>query len=299
MKFVEIGAARVPALGLGTCELTGEECERVVAGALELGYRYLDTAPGGESAPGIENGGSERRGYGNGGYQDGDYENMEEVGRALDRAGIERSQLFLATRLPMDRMGGGEVRAAFEAGLAALRTDYLDLLSIHRPSPNVPLEETLDAMLELKREGLVRHLGVSNFTASQMEHAWRRTVVLGNEVEYHPYREQSQVLLKAQALNMLIVARYPLARGAVCEDETLARIGAAHGKSASQVALRWLAQQGRVVAIPGARTREHLAEDIDIFDFTLSAEEMAQVHGLARGEQPSEPSARRGDTRGA
>ena len=259
MKILEIGGARVPALGLGTWEVTGAECEGMVEEALEIGYRHVDTAQA--------------------------YENEEEVGRAIDRSGIDRGELFLTSKLFLDRLAATEVPGACDDSLMRLRVEYLDLLLIHWPSETVPLEETLDAMLELKREGLVRHLGVSNFTPALMERAWRRTVVLCNQVEYHPYLDQSDVLEKARARNMLVTAYSPLARGRAKDDEALREIGEGHGKSAAQVALRWLVQQKNVAAIPRARSAEHLQENFEIFDFELSEGDLGLISSLNKDQR--------------
>jgi diketogulonate reductase-like aldo/keto reductase len=166
--------------------------------------------------------------------------------------------------------------------LSRLGVDAVDLLLIHWPHPLVPVEETLGAMAELQEEGLVRHLGVSNFTASQLREALRTadTPLVTDQVLYHPYKDQSALQSVRAEHDVALTAYSPLGRGAVLEDETLADIGARHDKSAAQVALRWLVQQDGVVAIPKATGRDHLAANLEIFDFSLSEAEMEQIHDL-------------------
>jgi len=256
MTHVESGDAHIPALGLGTWQNTGPQCVETVQNALEMGYRHIDTAQ--------------------------IYGNEEEVGRGLAAADVDREDIFLTTKVWRSNLQADDVHTSVRMSLSRLGVDAVDLLLIHWPHPLVPVEETLGAMTELQEEGLVRHLGVSNFTASQLREALcaADTPLVTDQVLYHPYKDQSALQSVCAEHDVALTAYSPLGRGAVLEDETLADIGARHDKSAAQVALRWLVQQDGVVAIPKATGRDHLAANLEIFDFSLSEAEMEQIHDL-------------------
>jgi 2,5-diketo-D-gluconate reductase B len=257
MPPVEVGDARIPALGLGTWQNTGPQCAETVENALNMGYRHVDTAQV--------------------------YGNEAEVGRGLAAADVDREDVFLTTKVWRSNLQPDDVHTSVRMSLSRLGVDAVDLLLAHWPHPLVPVEETLGAMAELQQEGLVRHLGVSNFTASQLREALRvsDTPLVTDQVLYHPYKNQSALRSVCAEHDVALTAYSPLARGEVLEDETLADIGAGYDKSAAQVALRWLIQQDGVVAIPKATGRDHLAANLDIFDFSLSEAEMKQIHDLA------------------
>jgi 2,5-diketo-D-gluconate reductase B len=256
--------AEIPRLGLGTWRLSGSLCEARVADALAIGYRHVDTAQ--------------------------KYENQREVGRGIRRGGVDREEVFLTSKLWIENLQPDAVVVTTEDSLRELGTDYLDLLLIHWPSDEINLERTLDAMLMLRDYDRIRHLGVSNFPPSWLESATLHAPVVCDQVEYHPFLSQDHLLKPIRERGMALVAYSPLARGRVMEDETLAEIGAAHRRSAAQVALRWLLQQDAVAAIPKASSRDHLEQNLQVFDFALSAEEMQSIHDLAeRGERTVDP----------
>ena len=259
MRSIDHHGSQVPVLGLGTWELRGQACVEAVERALTLGYRHLDTAQG--------------------------YYNEAEVGAGLRRSGVPRDQVFLTTKVRPRNYRSGDVRSSTEASLAALGVDHVDLLLMHWPSRDVPLEETLGAMRDLRDRGLVRHLGVSNFAPSLLRRAHELAEVFTNQVEYHPFLSQTVLLREAERLDHLLTAYSPVARGKVDEDPVLQEIGAAHGKTPGQVALRWLIQQPRVLAIPKAASEANQRRNIEIFDFTLSDDEMAAIHALDRDER--------------
>ena len=176
-----------------------------------------------------------------------------------------------------------------ERSLALLRTGYVDLLLIHWPSQSIPMEESLEAMARLREQGLARHLGVCNFTASMVARAARVAELSCVQVEYHPYLSQRKMLDAARARGLFLTAYSPLAKGRVLQDPLLQRIGRARGRSAAQVALRWLLQQERVVVIPKAATREHRRANYQVLDFELSADEMERISQLERGERLIDP----------
>jgi diketogulonate reductase-like aldo/keto reductase len=177
------------------------------------------------------------------------------------------------------------VRSSVEGSLEALGVDAVDLLLIHWPHPRVPVAETLDAMAALREEGVVEHLGVSNFTRAQLVEA-RDAVqppIVTDQVLYHPYKDQSNLHEYCVEEGVALTAYSPLARGDVLDDPILSEIGRNYDKSAPQVALRWLVQQAGVVAIPKTTSRDHLADNLAIFDFELTDEEMDRIDALAGG----------------
>jgi 2,5-diketo-D-gluconate reductase B len=251
-----IKGEQVPSLGLGTYRLTGDACERAVQRALGMGYRHVDTAQM--------------------------YGNEAEVGRGIEDSGVDRGEIFLTTKVWPSDFAHDRLISKTRESLKKLRTDHVDLLLMHWPGDGVPLGETLGTMRELQDEGNVLHIGVSNFSPSLVEEATEHAEIFCNQVQYHPYRDQNALLEQAQQMDYLLTAYTPLSRGGVQDDGTLREIGEAHGKTATQVALRWLVQQEKVSAIPKATGEEHLAENLDVFDFELSEEEMDHVFSLSR-----------------
>jgi diketogulonate reductase-like aldo/keto reductase len=167
--------------------------------------------------------------------------------------------------------------------LAKLRLDHIDLLLIHWPNPRVPISETLGAMAKLKQAGLARQIGVSNFTVALLDEANKVTSepLVCDQIECHPFLDQDKVIAACRKHGMAVVAYSPIARGGASGNELLERIGKAHGKTAAQVCLRWLTQQG-IVVIPRTSKIERLEENFNILDFDLSDAEMKQIAGLAR-----------------
>jgi 2,5-diketo-D-gluconate reductase B len=250
VEHVAVRDARIPAVGLGTWQLSGDTCREAVAHALELGYRHIDTA----------------RNYGN----------EAEVGRGLRDSVVERDEVWVTTKVPGSRGDRGGVRDELEASLRELGTDHVDLLLLHQPAP-VPIGETMAAFREQQEAGRVRHLGVSNFSVDQLAQADAEAPVVTVQNEYHPGEPQADVLRWCRAHDVALTAYSPLARGSQVGDDTLAAIGRRYGKSAAQVAIRWLLQQDRVVTIPRSSDAAHRAANLDVFDFRLSGEEMERI----------------------
>jgi 2,5-diketo-D-gluconate reductase B len=257
MEHKTIKDQKVPSLGLGTWRLSGKECRRAVERALALGYRHIDTA----------------QMYGNEG----------EVGQGIQGSNVEREDVFLVTKVRTSSFSHEDVIRSTRESLRKLQTDHVDLLLMHWPNPSVPLEETLGAMTELQEDGSVRHVGVSNFPPSMVEEATGYATIFCNQVEYHPFKAQDELLGQAREMDYLLTAYRPVAKGAVANDATLQEIGEAHGgKTPTQVALRWLIQQEQVVAIPKATSDAHLKSNFDVFDFELSDDEMKRIFKLRR-----------------
>jgi 2,5-diketo-D-gluconate reductase B len=254
VEYQMIKGEKVPSVGLGTWRLSGQGCVRAVERALALGYRHIDTAQ--------------------------IYANEDEVGRAIRNAGVDREGIFLVTKVWTSSFSHDDVIRSTHESIKKLQTEYVDLLLMHWPNPSVPLAETLGAMRELQEKGSVKHVGVSNFPPSMVENATEHATVFCNQVEYHPYRAQDELLEQAREMDYLLTAYSPVARGRVSEDVTLREIGEAHGKAPAQVALRWLVQQDKVAAIPKAASDDHLKSNLDIFDFELGDEEMERIFAL-------------------
>ena len=251
MEYQTIKGEKVPSLGLGTWRLSGQECVKAVEHALALGYRHIDTAQM--------------------------YANEGEVGRGIRNSGVGREEIFLVTKVSTSNFSREKVIRSTRESLKKLQTEYVDLLLMHWPNPSVPLGETLGAMTVLQEEGSVKHVGVSNFPPSMVEDAARYATVFCNQVEYHPYTAQDELLEQAKEMDYLLTAYSPVAKGKVRNDVTLREIGEAYGKTPAQVALRWLVQQEKVAAIPKAASEDHLKSNLDIFDFELSDEELERV----------------------
>lgn len=257
MRYISLSNIDIPALGFGTWQMSGEECQSAVEQAIHTGYRHIDTAQ--------------------------IYENEEEVGQAIAHSGIARDNIFLTTKIWMDRVRDGDLQKSMKESLDRLKTDYVDLTLIHWPVEDVPFEETMQALEEVQKHGQTRLIGVSNFTRDQMREVVEELGcnIVNNQVEYHPYLSQRPVLDYIEERAMFLTAYSPLARGKVFEDSTLKTLAQKYDKNPGQITLRWLIQQDRVAAIPKASKSEHLVNNFDIFDFELSDEDMAQIHGLA------------------
>lgn len=258
MDFINIRGISVPALGFGTYQLTGPDCVTAVVEAIETGYRHIDTAQ--------------------------IYGNETEIGEAIRSSGVPRGDIFLTTKIWMDRVSDGALQKSVSDSLARLKVEYVDLLLIHWPVEEVPFTQQMKALTEVQAAGKTKLIGVSNFTVDQM----RATIeainapVAANQVEYHPYLSQKPVLDYVRAHDMFLTAYSPLARGKVADDPVLQRIGKQYGKSAGQITLRWLIQQDRVAAIPKASSLKNMRANFDIFDIRLTDAEMAEIAALAR-----------------
>ena len=255
MEYVEVQGTRIPALGLGTWRLTGRACRNAVAMALEIGYRHIDTAQM--------------------------YANEADVGLVLKKAALPRDDLFLVTKIDNDNHAGAKVRASTMRSLDDLGVDHVDLLLVHWPVQFERIAETLGAMAELQAEGRTRHLGVSNFSVSQLQEARRHATLLANQVRYHPFDRPADVAVACQAAGMTLTAYSPLAKGAVAGNPSLQSIAERLGCTPSQVALRWLLDQPGFTVIPKASSRDHLSENFGALDVSLGDEDRRRVDALA------------------
>lgn len=255
-QAVEAKGFRIPIVGLGTWALRGRDCARLTEQAIRIGYRHIDTAQM--------------------------YDNEREVGEGVRASGL-RSEVMVTTKVQPTSLAPHDLERSVKESLAKLRLDVIDLLLIHWPNPRVPLAETLGAMAKMKREGYTRQIGVSNFTVALLEEANRASSepLVCDQVECHPFLNQDKVIAACRKNGMAVVAYSPIARGGAAGDKVLEKIGKVHGKTAAQVCLRWLIQQG-VVVIPRTSRIERLEENFSLFDFELSDSEMREIAGLAR-----------------
>lgn len=255
MNLVEANGAKIPAIGLGTWELRGRTCARIVEQALRLGYRHIDTAQ--------------------------IYENEREVGEGLRASGVRRDEIFLTTKVWTSNFAPRNLERSAKESLARLRLTEVDLLLLHWPSAYVPLADTLGALAQVRQQGLARHIGVSNFTVALIDEAVAACPepLVCDQVEFHPYLDQGKVREACARHGMALVAYSPIAKGRIKNDRALLRIGDRYRKTAAQVCLRWLVQQG-VAAIPRTSKLERLSENLDIFDFELFEEDMQQISAM-------------------
>lgn len=264
MKHEVVDGLSLPAVGLGTLRLGGQECADVVSAAIGMGYRHIDTA----------------RKYGN----------EESVGLGIRRGGVARTELIVTSKLDRGELAPEEVGPSIEDSLRRLETDYIDIMLIHWPNEDIPLEGTLGAMAQAREQGKIRFVGVANFPVTLFEKAVNTPGMIGNQVEYHPYLSQDRVLGAVRSHGMALTAYCPLGRGGdLLSEPVLARIAADHGRSVAQVVLRWLVEQDRVVVIPRTSSVAHLRENLDIFDFSLDEDARAAISGLEHGRRIVSP----------
>lgn len=255
------GGSQIPQLGFGVFQVPPEETAEVVERALAAGYRHIDTAAA--------------------------YRNEAAVGEAIRASGLDRSEVFLTTKCFNDDHGHEQARRAFHASLQRLELDYVDLYLIHWPVPaHNRYVETWRAFIELRDEGLIRAIGVSNFQPAHLERiiaATGETPAI-NQVELHPYLQQHGLRHEHEQLGIVTEAWSPLAQGLVLEDPAIVQAAEAHGRTPGQVVIRWHLQLGNVV-IPKSVTPERIQQNIDVFDFQLSDAQMEAIEELDAGRR--------------
>lgn len=254
--IVTCGECQIPAIGFGTYKLDPGLGTEAVATALSVGYRHIDAAQL--------------------------YDNEAEVGEALAASGIPRDELFVTTKVRADRNAPDDFLRSVEQSLRDLRLDRLDLLLIHWPAFPQGMAATLGALLEARERGWTRFVGVSNFNRPQLREAQAIAggTLVTNQVEYHPFLDQTAMLAELRSQGMFLSAYSPLARGRIAQDPVIAEIASRHGRSPGQITLRWLVQQGDVVAVPKASGAERMRANLSVFDFTLTEAEMAAISAL-------------------
>ena len=253
--------AKIPRLGLGTWQLKGDDCAYAVAKAIEIGYRHIDTAQA--------------------------YENEAEVGRGLRDSGIAREDVFLTTKVWMDKIKDEKVVGSMARSLDALQVDQVDLCLLHWPVADMPIEAQVSQLAGVKTSGKAALIGVSNYNNRQLLDALtlcpeRLSAV---QCEYHPLLDQDPILKTARGFDMLFTSYSPIGQGTsgeVLTNPAVTRVAEYHGKTPTQVVLRWHLQQANVAPIPKASSEEHLRENFDVFGWDLTAADMKTLYGLMR-----------------
>jgi 2,5-diketo-D-gluconate reductase B len=248
--------AKMPAIGFGTSSLG--DCGEVVATALRLGYRHIDTA----WKYGTERG----------------------VGEGIRAAGIPREEIFLTTKVSHEYLRADAFARSVEESLKNLGVDFVDLLLVHWPNPEIPLHEPIAALAKAKRQGLTRHIGVANFNITLLDEALRLCPepLVNLQAEYHAHLDQTKLTAACRQRGLIFTAYCPLGRGRLLRDPVLADIAAHKGRPLAQIALRWLIQQGNIVAIPRSSNAKRMAENLNVFDFALTEQEMERIAALKR-----------------
>jgi len=261
--LLTIQGTEIPRLGFGTWLITGRDATEGVRDALEIGYRHIDTARA--------------------------YENEAEVGDGIVASGVDRGDIWLTTKIWLDDYEPARLKRAAEDSLRKLRTDYVDLLLLHWPSAEVPVERSLQAMRELQEAGRIRHAGVSNFPAGMLSRALGVMPLFADQVEYHPFLAQNALLALAQRHDFTLTAYSPLAHGEVVGHPDLTAIGEQYGKRAGQVALRWLLDQPKVTTAPKASSHDRRLENFEVFDFVLSDADRERIAALPKDVRTANP----------
>lgn len=266
MKTVSCNGADIPSIGLGTFQLKNRTARMMVREALSMGYRHVDTAQS--------------------------YGNENAVGAGIADSRTPRDEVFLTTKVWVDRFEPEQLMRSAEQSLSRLGLDYVDLLLLHWPNPDVELAETIGALNRVREKGMTRHIGVSNFTVDLIERAVIASdaPLVTNQVEYHPMLNQDAVLDAVRSHGMSLAAYSPLAQGRLIGNQTLEHIASRHETSASQVAIRWLVQQDAVICIPRTSNPDHARQNIDVFDFELTDAEMEELFELSTlGDRQVDP----------
>ena len=248
--------AEIPAIGFGTSSLGN--CGEIIAHALKAGYRHIDTA----WKYGTERG----------------------VGEGMRASGVPRSEIFLTTKVTHEYLRADDFARSVDESLATLGVDYVDLLLVHWPNAAIPLKEPMGALAKAKRDGLTRHIGVANFNIALLDEAIALCPepLVNLQGEGHPYIDTTRIVDACRARGIVFTAYTPLGRGRLLDDPVLGEIAKDQGRSVAQVALRWLVQRGGIVPIPRSSNPGRLAENLDVFGFTLSDDEMARIGALKR-----------------
>lgn len=259
MKQIKIKGATVPALGFGTFQLDNDTAYKMVRAALEAGYRHIDTAQ--------------------------IYNNEEGVGRAIEDSGIPREEIFLTTKVWYEKLDKQQFMPSVEESLRKLKTKQVDLLLIHWPNPEVPVEEYIGELVKAQEKGYTKYIGVSNHTTALLDKVLATGAdIITNQVEYHPFINQDTLNNYLGKNDITLTAYSPIAQGKVMGNDTLKSIGEKYGKNEAQVALRWMIQQDGVLAIPRSSKEAHMKANLNIFDFELTPEEMQKITALKQND---------------
>ena len=253
---VNAGGAKIPVLGFGTYGMSGSQLQNVLAAALQRGFRHIDTAQM--------------------------YQNEADVGVAIRASGVPRDAIFVTTKVWVGNYIRQRFMASVDESLRRLQTNYIDLLLVHWPCGGAPLEDQIEGLNRAVDSGKVRYIGVSNYNVAMMRAAAALSTrpLVTNQVEYHPFLDQTAVLQQVASGGSSLMAYCGMAVGRVFETQLLKDMAARHGRSVAQIVLRWLIQQPNVVALSRTEKIERLPQNTDIFDFALSDDDMAAIGTL-------------------
>lgn len=253
VEYVTQAGTEIPVVGIGTWQMDRQTARDSVSTALKLGYRHVDTAQA--------------------------YGNERGVGRALDESAVNRDEIFLTTKVRPSNRSVDAITTSVEESLKRIGVDRVDLLLIHWPHPLADLETVMIGLNEAVDRGWTRRIGVSNFNMDRLDRARRISdaPIFTNQVLFHPWWPQRELLRYCQSEDVVLTAYSPLANGSAIDDRLLAKIGDRYGKTSAQAAIRWATQHENVITIPMSTSPQHLAENIDTFDFRLTAEEHNQI----------------------
>jgi len=253
---LDVGGAKIPVLGFGTYGMAGPRLQNILVAALQRGFRHIDTAQM--------------------------YQNEADVGAAIRASGIPRDAIFVTTKVWVDNYIRQRFMASVDESLRRLQSDHIDLLLVHWPRGGAPLEDQIEGLNRAVDSGKVRYIGVSNYNVAMMRAAAALSTrpLVTNQVEYHPFLDQTAVLQQVASGASSLMAYCGMAVGRVLETQLLKDIGARHGRSVAQIVLRWLIQQPNVVALSRTAKIERLPQNTDIFDFALSDDDMVSIGTL-------------------
>lgn len=260
-QFIDKKNVHIPKIGLGTYKMTGKEGQDAIQNAIEVGYRHIDTARM--------------------------YENETEVGQAIKNSGVNRSEIFITTKIwPTDF---DSVVQKTEDSLRTLKTDHLDLLLLHWPTTSEMNDRAADTLNEVLHKQYAKAVGVSNFNIQQVGNALNRAPIVCNQVEYHPHLSQEKLLNFLYQNDLFLTAYRPLMMGKIMDDTQLLSLAKEHDKTVSQIVLRWMMQQKDIAVIPKSSNSERQIENLNVFDFELSNDEMQLIYQLNCGERTTDP----------
>jgi 2,5-diketo-D-gluconate reductase B len=258
-----LSGRRMPALGLGTWQLEGEECRRMVSAAFDLGIRHLDTAQA--------------------------YGNEADVGAAVTASAVDRDDVFITTKIGNDRHEPGPLVESVRASLDRLQTDHVDLLLMHWPVEFERVGATLSALAQVQASGMAHHIGVSNFTIEQLDQAAEFAPLEVLQCECHPFLQQRELRDWCESRSWAFTAYSPLARGDVMDDDVLADIANKHSTSAAGVTVAWLLSLRRVTTIPKTTDPDHLADNLAAAKIELDHDDLDRIAALDEGRRLVDP----------
>lgn len=256
---LEAAGVRIPRIGLGTFNIPPDDAATLVRRALEVGYRHVDTAIM--------------------------YRNETEVGQGVRDSAVPRDDVFVTTKFPHTMAAAGQVAGAAWSSVRALGLGHIDLLLMHWPNADVPLEETFGALVPLVADGVIRSVGLSNAPAALVRRALAVMPLATIQVEHHPYLPQETLYQLAAAEGIALTAYAPFAEGRVFSDPVLNEIGVKHGRTAGQVTLRWLLRRPQTVVIPKTARPERLPVNLDVSGFELDEDDVGRINALGAGRQ--------------